>query len=294
MSGGPDSLALLLLAHETLAGRFEVAVVDHGLRAGSAAEADAVAAICTHRGIAHAVLRPAVAASGNLQANARAARYAALGAWAVQRGLAAVVTAHHSDDQAETLLMRLSRGAGLRGLAAMREMACVPGHPALPLLRPLLGWRKAALEELVTAAGLAAARDPANHDPRFERARVRDALAAADWLDPLAVAASAGHLGEAEAALDWAAAREWNECVTTDGATLVYRARAPRALRMRVIDRVIAALGEEGTPRGAEIARLDDALSAGKIATLGGVRAEAKADGWRFAPAPPRKNSGPA
>ena len=294
VSGGPDSLALLLLAHEAIPGRFEVAAVDHGLRPESAVEAEAVAAVCAQRGIAHAILRPAVAKSGNLQANARAARYAALAAWAMERGLAAIVTAHHADDQAETLLMRLARGAGLRGLAGMRGTARVPGHPALPLLRPLLGWRKAELEAVIAQAGLAPARDPANADPRFERARVRTALAATDWLDPLALAASAAHLGEAGAALDWAASREWDEYVTADGTALVYRAQAPRAIRLRVIERVIATLGHEGTPRGAEIARLDDALGAGRIATLGGVRAEAKADGWHFAPAPPRKTRRPA
>ena len=294
VSGGPDSLALLLLAHEAIEGRFEVAAVDHGLRPESAVEAEAVAAVCALRGIACAILHPPVATTGNLQANARAARYAALGAWAGERGLAAIVTAHHADDQAETLLMRLSRGAGLRGLAAMRGTACVPGHPALPLLRPLLGWRKAELEAVVAQAGLAPARDPANADPRFERARLRTALAAADWLDPVALAASAAHLGEAGAALDWTASREWDECVTAHGAALVYRAQAPRAIRLRVIERIVAELGHEGTPRGAEIARLDDALCAGKIATLGGVRAEAGEQGWRFAPAPPRKIRRPA
>lgn len=271
-----------------------MATVDHGLRPEAAQEAQAVAAICAGRGIACAALRPAVAATGNVQASARHARYAALGEWAKARGLAAIVTAHHAGDQAETLLMRLSRGAGLRGLAAMRGAARVPGHPALPLLRPLLGWRKADLEAVVANAGLLPARDPSNADPRFERVRVRGALAESAWLDPQALAASASHLGEADAALDWAAAREWDECVATGGPALIYRPQAPRAIRLRVIERIVATLGHEGTPRGAEIARLDGALSAGRIATLGGVRAQAAADGWRFTPAPPRKTRGPA
>ena len=290
VSGGPDSLALLLLARDALPNRFEVATVDHGLRPEAAAEANLVAVLCGKLGIAHATLRPAVATTGNLQANARAARYAALGDWAKARGLAAIVTAHHLDDQAETLLMRLNRGAGVRGLAGMRGAASVPGHPALPLLRPLLGWRKAELEAIVAEAGIESARDPSNADPRFERVRVRESLADTPWLDPAALAASAAHLAEADAALDWAAAREWDERVLHSDDGLFYRPLAPRAVRLRVIEWIVAMLGHEGTPRGAEIARLDDALSAGGIATLGGVRGEASDESWRFAPAPPRRS----
>ena len=289
VSGGPDSLALLLLAHEAIPELVEVATVDHGLRPESAAEAQAVANLCDRLGIPHAILRPTLAPTGNLQANARAARFAALGEWAGARGLCAIVTAHHADDQAETLLMRLARGAGVRGLAGMRGAATVPGHPALPLLRPLLGWRKAELEAVVAQAGIEPARDPSNLDPRFVRARVRAELATAPWLDPAALAASAAHLAEADAALDWATAREWDERVSPGETALTYRPLAPRAVQLRVLERVIATLGHEGIPRGAEIARLHDALSAGGVATLGGVRAAAQVDSWRFTPAPPRR-----
>ena len=289
VSGGPDSLALLLLAHEAIPGRFEVATVDHGLRLASAAEAEAVAALCERLAVPHTTLRPVVATTGNLQANARAARYAALGDWAKARGLAAIVTAHHADDQAETLLMRLNRGAGVRGLAGMRGAATVPGHPGLPLLRPLLGWRKAELEAVVAQAGIVPTRDPSNVDLRFERARVRAELAAAPWLDPASLADSAAHLGEADAALDWAAAREWDEQVEHGEGSLTYRPLAPRAVRLRVLERIVATLGHEGITRGAGIARFDDALSAGRVATLGGVRGEALDDDWRFTSAPPRR-----
>lgn len=270
--------------------RFEVATVDHGLRAESAAEAVAAETLCGQLGVPHSTLRPQVSPTGNLQANARSARYTALGKWAIERGLAAIVTAHHADDQAETLLMRLSRGAGVRGMAGMRGAATVPGHPALPLLRPLLGWRKAELEAVVAQAGIVPARDPSNVDFRFERTRMRAGLAAAPWLDPAALAASAAHLAEADVALDWAAAREWDERVERVADGLTYLPLAPRAVQLRVLERVIAALGHEGVPRGAEIARLHDALSGGGVATLGGVRAAAHSDGWRFATAPPRRS----
>lgn len=289
VSGGPDSLALLLLAHEAVPAFFEVATVDHGLRPESAAEAEMVAALCDRLGVSHTKLTPTISSTGNLQANARTARYAALGDWAGARGLCAIVTAHHADDQAETLLMRLSRGSGVRGLAGMRGVAAVPGHPDIPLLRPLLGWRKDELEAIVAKARIEPARDPSNADPRFERVRVRAGLVASPWLDPAALAASAAHLAEADAALDWAAAREWNERVSHDKTALHYRPLAPRAVQLRVLARAIATLGHEGTPRGAEIARLHEALSAGGVATLGGVKAVAESDGWRFTPAPPRR-----
>ncbi|QGN54535.1 tRNA lysidine(34) synthetase TilS [Novosphingobium sp. Gsoil 351] len=289
VSGGPDSLALLLLACAGAPDRFEVATVDHGLRAESVAEAEAVGVLCERFAVPHATLRPVVAATGNLQANARAARYDALGEWAKARGLGAIVTAHHADDQAETLLMRLNRSAGVRGLAGMRACAEVPGHPGLPLLRPLLTWRKAALEAVVAAAGLDPARDPSNADPRFERARVRSELGNSDWLDSAALAASAAHLGEADDALAWAATREWDERVERPGAILVYRPAAPRAVRLRVVERIVAELAHEGAPRGSEIARLVDRLDAGETATLGGVRASSARGIWRFSGAPARR-----
>ena len=249
-----------------------------------------VAQVCAERETAHATLRPRMARKGNLQANARAARYAALGEWAGERGLVAIVTAHHRDDQAETLLMRLNRGAGVRGLAGMRPVARVPGHPDLPLLRPLLGWSRPELAQIVTEAGLAPADDPTNRDPRFERATVRAWLAEAAWLDPAALAASAGHLAEADAVLEWAAEREWDETTARDGRGLTYRPAAPRAVRLRVLERILGELGREGTPRGSEVARLDATLSAGRTATLAGVRACAVGGVWRFAAAPRRRS----
>lgn len=290
VSGGPDSLALLLLAQQACPGRFAVATVDHGLRAESADEAEVVAGVCAERGIGHAILRPMIAPAGNLQANARAARYAALGDWARERRLWAIVTAHHRDDQAETLAMRLNRGAGVRGLAGMRAAATVPGHPDLLLLRPLLGWRRDELTAIVGEAGLTSADDPSNGDPRFVRAVVRAALAEASWLEPAALATSAAHLAEADAALDWAAAREWDEAVRCAVRGFVYRPGAPRAVRLRVLERLLAELGHEGSPRGSEIARFDARLSAGQTATLAGVRASAVDGVWRFASAPPRRS----
>ena len=280
VSGGPDSLAMLLLAQAAIPGNFEVATVDHALRAGSAAEAGFVGGVCGALGVPHAILRVEVAA-GNLQDEARTARYTALANWAAERGLVALATAHHADDQAETVLMRLNRGSGLSGLAGVRARGRVPGSQ-LPLLRPLLDWRRAELAGIVVRAGIAAVDDPSNADPRFDRVRIRVALSEADWLDPAAIAQSAAHLAEAEETLAWAFGLEWDLWVEVDDGAVRYTPHAPRALVLRVVERIIAGFG--GEPRGGAVARLVEGLAAGQPGTLGGVIAKAEDDSWLFRP----------
>lgn len=260
--------------------------MDHGLRAESAAEAAAVEAICADLGVPHATLTVSVP-PGNLQANARAERYQALGLWARRLGLAAVATAHHADDQAETLLMRLNRGSGAAGLAGARPRGSVPGLQ-VPIARPLLSWRRADLAKVVEQAGLSALEDPGNADDRFERARMRKALAKASWLDVPALGKSAAHLADADEALDWAAEQEWLSQVICDKDGAVYRPQAPRAIALRVIARIIGQLAD-ARPRGSAVARLHDALRAGRPATLAEIAARPVRDGWRFRKAPPRR-----
>jgi tRNA(Ile)-lysidine synthase len=157
VSGGADSVALLLLAVE--AGCSVTAVhVDHGLRQGSAAEAEVVAAVARTVGARFRAERAHVAPGSNLEARARAARYAVLPA--------EVLTGHTADDQAETVLLNLLRGAGLDGLAGIRD----DGR------RPLLHLRRAETRALCAAADLAVVHDPSNLDPAFRRNRVRHEL----------------------------------------------------------------------------------------------------------------------
>ena len=292
VSGGPDSLALLLLAAEARAGALEAATVDHALRPESRAEAEFVAEVCAKLGVPHTILtadwdeKPDSA----LQERARFMRYGLLGEWAGERALTALLTAHHLDDQAETLLMRLARGAGVRGLAGMRRTSRVPGVD-VAVVRPLLGWRHSELEAVCAAAGIDPVRDPSNLDERFERIRIRNALEEADWLDPEALAASADHLADADAALDWAAEREWQRAVTAGDGEIAYRpADAPAEIRRRILRRAILALASEGQGdlRGREIDRILTALTDGRPATLRGVLCTGGAQ-WRFSPAPARR-----
>ena len=265
---------------------FAAATVDHGLRPAAAGEAEMVAQLCGGLGVPHKVLTVTVD-PGNMQAEARHARYAALADWMDEHGLAALATAHHADDQAETLLARLNRGSGVAGLAGVRARGQVPGTH-LPLLRPLLGWRRAELAGVVRAAGIAAAQDPSNLDDRFDRVRLRKALASADWIDVPALAHSAAHLADADAALDWAAEREWAERVERGPLGLVYRPQAPRAVALRVLARIVTEL-DGSAPRGSAMARLFDTLVARQPMSIGALVARAMPDGWHFTKAPKRR-----
>ncbi len=293
VSGGADSIALLLLAVAARPGLVIAASVDHGLREGSRAEAEAVASLCETVGIAHQVLTlewPSPPTSA-LQEQAREARYAALGNWAMAGGVGAVATGHHADDQAETLMMRLTRGAGVRGLAAMRPASKMPGPSEITLLRPLLGWRRAELRAIVADAGIEPADDPSNHDEHHERVRVRRLLAQSDWIDPAALATSAAHLAAADQAIEYGVSREW-ATVRRDGDALRYHPRhTPPELRRRLAARLIAALASEGDGselRGRELDRLLAEIEAGGSATLRGVLASGGAE-WHFSRSPPRR-----
>jgi len=289
VSGGPDSIALLLLAHAARPGSVEAATVDHGLRPESAAEAQWVAQLCQELGVRHETLRVAVEA-GNLQSKAREARYHALDDWMGRSGLIVVATAHHADDQAETLLMRLNRGSGLPGLTGVRPSGTVPGGKGR-LLRPLLGWRKTELEALVRAAGIEPIADPSNRDSRFDRVRIRQALAGADWLDPLALARSAALLGEAEAALEGLVAETYSKQVTRVKDGFRFAASQTDYIRLEVVGRIFGEMGAE--PPRSEIARLVARLGAGENASLGGIlvtpSSETGIDCWTFRPEPPRR-----
>ena len=293
VSGGPDSVALLLLAADARPLQVEAATVDHGLRPESRAEAETVAKLCERLGVPHRILtatwdeKPEAA----IQERARLMRYRLLGEWARERGLTALVTAHHLDDQAETFLMRLARGAGVKGLAGMRRLSGRQGN-AFALVRPLLGWRHSELEAVCAAAGVEPVQDPSNEDEQFERVRVRKALAGAGWLDPASVAESAFHLAEADAALHWATDLEWRRAVSQAGGEMVYKSvDAPREIRRRIIRRAILALATEGGGaelRGREIDQIIVALRNGRRATLRGVLCVGGPE-WRFSRAPARR-----
>lgn len=282
VSGGPDSLAMLLLAAAAWPGRTIAATVDHGLRPESAVEAVHVAAICARLGVPHEILIPDTPITGSLQDAARRARYALLEAWRARRGAAWVLTAHHADDQVETLLMRLNRGAGLGGLAGVRR---VNRH----VLRPLIDWRRAELGAIVESAGLGAVDDPSNRDPRFDRARLRGAIAGADWLDPAAFVRSASHLADAEQAIEWMTARLAVERIAVEANQVTLDpAGLPPMLVRRLTLVALARVDPGARPSGPALDRLLESLGAGRQTSMGAALCRGGAT-WRFVAAPPRR-----
>ena len=295
VSGGPDSLALLLLANEALPGDIHVVSVDHGLRPQAADEVALVESLCRDLDVRFTGLSVQVPA-GNLQARAREARYDAMGRWVRDGGVGALATAHHADDQAETLLMRLSRGSGLSGLAGVRSAAFLADGET-PLIRPLLDWRKPELEAIVKQCGIAPVRDPSNEDSAFDRVKIRQHLAEIEWLSVGNIADSAEHLAEAWRAIEWYAELDWEEMVyKEDSPSFRYYANVPRVVGIETISRIIAELG--GNVSRGEAARAYDRLWREQNASLSGVLIVPGTERieptgvtmrvWRFMPEPPR------
>lgn len=276
VSGGGDSLALAHLAGtwaRKRGGRVFALIVDHGLRPDSRAEARGAARQLRARGMTASVLRwLGPKPKANRQAAARAARYRLIEDWCRRRGVLHVLVAHHADDQAETLLLRLERGSGLDGLAAM---AAIVERDHARLLRPLLGFPKSRLMATARRAGFLPVEDPANRDPAYARSRARTAIATLG-LDATRLAETAAHLGRARAALGEAVGALLASAVDVADAPLcrIDQGRllaAPEEIGLRALARVLAAVGGEVvTPRFDALDRLYRDLP--RIARGGGGR----------------------
>jgi tRNA(Ile)-lysidine synthase len=272
----------------------EAATIDHRLRPESGAEAVHVASVCAAIGCPHHILAVTVPAGGEgVQSEARRQRYLALAGWMKRAGIASLLTAHHADDQAETLLMRLLRGSGVSGLAGIRARLPVPGSDADTILyRPLLGWRRQELAGIVRGAGLDAIDDPSNADMAFDRVRIRHRLAEATWLAPEAIARSAAALADADEALEETARLLFEERVEADGERLVLRpAGLPDELLRRIALRCLCRIAPDAAPRGEQIGALIDQLRSGRAMTLAGVKCSGGA-AFRFEVARPRRARG--
>ncbi len=289
VSGGSDSRALLELAAPWAREQgvhLAVATVDHGLRAEAAQEAASVAARCAALGIGHQILHWAGKdRAGNLQANAREARYRLLAAWAGAAGLDAVALAHTRDDQAETVLMRLAREAGVDGLAAMPERFARDG---VTFLRPFLHVGREELRAVLGELGQDWSDDPTNDDPAYERVRVRQALALLGPLGitPGALASVAGQMQSVRAALDHQVSRAAAGLVAEDAGALTIDPGLfdqPDEITRRLFSAAIRWIGNEPyPPRRDALARFIAACRNGADATLGGCVARSTAHRLRL------------
>jgi tRNA(Ile)-lysidine synthase len=210
-----------------------------------------------------------------LQAAAREARYRILAKIAAEEGIRHVLTAHTLDDQAETVLIRLARGSGIGGLAAMSREAPLPtGDGSVTLVRPLLSVSKARLLATLRKAGVAYADDPSNRDPRFTRVRMRVAMPLLDHegLTAGRLATLAMRARRAEIALETAVSEaqaelapgRWPERGPVSF-TAVQFDRLPREIALRLLGRVIAAVGNEGPVELGKLeALMEDLAAAGQ------------------------------
>jgi tRNA(Ile)-lysidine synthase len=304
VSGGPDSMALLLLAAAAFPGAVRAATVNHGLRPEAADEAALVAGVCAQLGVPHAMLAPLPDSQfvGNVQQRARMLRYSRLSHWAKPfegpQTVYWVAVAHQRDDVAETLLMRARRGSGVGGLAAMRRSRSIdaPRESGVLLVRPLLDWSRAELAAVPACLGVAVAHDRSNIDPRYDRARMRALIEASPELVPSRLALSAQNLRHAEDAIEWAVQRELSRFQTDDEENIWFDPSGlPYEIRRRMVRRAVQHVRFENLllfdmwhEQGLD--RLVATLDGGGTGTIAGVKATAKRGEWRFSAAPPRRS----
>ena len=283
VSGGADSMSAALLTHEwarSRGGHVIALTVDHALRPESAAEAALVAQRLSDLGIEAAALcwsgeKPAA----NLQAAAREARYGLMADYCARRGILHLVLGHHQDDQAETFLMRLSRGSGLYGLASMSPLQELPDHR---LLRPLLTLPKARLERTLEARGVDWVEDPSNLDPKFSRTRFRELLPTlvTEGLSAAKLAETTERLGQTRNTIEASVSAVLARAVSIHPAGIAsvhpdILSAAPKEVALRCLSRILMTVSGAGYgPRMERLEALYEKIVAGLTsgATLSGCR----------------------
>lgn len=294
VSGGSDSLALMhLLANFARTAKLAppvVLTVDHRLRNTSANEARQVVRWAKKAGLkAHILVWTGPKPKSGLEASARDARYRLMGRFMAGRGIHTLFVGHTQDDQAETFLLRLARGSGLDGLAAMRPHTSFPisGFEELTLARPLLGISRQALRDYLLSLDQVWLEDPMNQDPAYDRVKIRRLRAALEeaGLSSVRIAAAAAHLARARDSLEVVtqavldrAVRKSKEGWLLDPVALT---SAPRELSLRALALLLMGVsGQRYRPRFESLERLLEALSTAK------PRLSATLHGCHIGPAP--------
>ena len=284
VSGGSDSLALLHLLHSFAQDhgiKISVATVNHGLRPEAAGEAAMVAAICARLGLSHHTLDwKDWDRSGNLQGEARKARYGLLAHWGRQLGIDCIALGHTMDDQAETFLMRVGRRAGVDGLAAMPHRFEREG---MQWVRPLLQARRLDLRDYLSAQNVDWVDDPSNDDDRFDRVRTRKALSILSELgiDADAISDVSQNLWAVKDALQHQMLTISREIVTVRAGAVAIDEKALAAqhpeLRRRLIVHALKWVnGAYYAPRSSAVMSVLDTLKHAPSATLQGCELRRK------------------
>jgi tRNA(Ile)-lysidine synthase len=278
VSGGGDSIAMLHLAQQILpVEKLVVFHVNHGLRDEAKNEESFVAALCKQYGLAFfsKTLSHLSKEQSNLQAMARSARYRVFMELAEEADVKEVWLAHTKEDVAETFLMRLHKGAGVKGLSAM---AAVFERDGLSYARPLLGAKRGELRAYLESKELPWCEDPSNEDESFLRIKMRKFIQHSEnnIVNIDSLVASAHSVGRANEALSLWAEQFWKTSVSHETQTPTFQISAflelPLEIQFRVIDKCVNWGGEPYPPRTEKKQRLIQALSGGAVRrTLGGI-----------------------
>jgi tRNA(Ile)-lysidine synthase len=302
VSGGADSTALLVLASEwvkTRKAKLVAATIDHGLRPSSAAEAKKVAALARQLGVPHRVLvwkgeKPQTA----IEEAAREARYALLDEAAKKVGASHLATAHTSDDQAETVLMRLAAGSGPAGLAGMRATR---RRGALVHVRPFLDVPKARLVASLKERGTTWSEDESNRDAKFARPRLRAAreVLEGEGLTAERLSVLARRMGRMADAVDRVAAAAWMEAARQEAAKTILDGAVlmalPEEIALRILIRAVGGHADQEPDRlsrsEALLAGVLEAVRTGQSLgrTLAGAKISVRAGEVEVTAAPPRR-----
>ena len=280
VSGGSDSCALLdLMAKWGAEAGVELlaATVDHGLRSEAKLEAEQVAQQCAALNIPHTTLHwQGWDGKGNTQDQARRARYGLMAKWGIERGLDAISLGHTMDDQAETFLMRLGRGAGVDGLSGMAA-----NHRAYEMewIRPMLKLRREELRSYLKQRGICWSEDPSNDDTRFERVKMRQALSVLDDLGLSAdkIAATTNRLRDARRMLESQTQIIARDICTVEHGDVIFNGQGLQKLdveyRLRLLNHALCWVSTaDYGPRRKPLSEVEQAIGQGKSATLHGCR----------------------
>ncbi|KIN60251.1 tRNA(Ile)-lysidine synthase [Sulfitobacter noctilucae] len=278
VSGGGDSVALLSVLRDFCNIHdisLHAVTVDHGLRAASAAEAREVATLCQALNVPHDILVWSEwDGTGNLQNEARKARYRKIADWAGRLGITTICVGHTADDQAETVLMRLARSSGVDGLSAMQTSTLRDG---INWVRPLLAVRREKLRNYLRLRDMSWSEDPSNTDEQFARIKARRVL---EVLAPLGIDTDilcdvADHMQRSRKALDWQTFLAAKKVITIEAGAVVLDEALfelqPDEIQRRLLVRAINWVsGSSYPPRKAALSNVKQALRNGQASTLEG------------------------